>query len=115
MSDDGDILERSYELDRQILAIPADRVFTKRTVVIGFLVLFASLLLLMALVLNVARLTKDAVEHEIPGLKAQIADRDETIDGANSAITQLTDALLASQQQVRDLGGTPADVVVRTD
>lgn len=115
MTDEPDIVERSYALDRQILAIPEDRVFTKRTVVIGFVVIFVSLLLLMAMVLNVTRSTRDAVEHEIPGLKAQIADRDETIDGAQSAITQLTDALLASQQQVRDLGGTPADVVVRTD
>lgn len=115
MSDDRDVVARSYELDRQILAIPEDRVFTKRTVVAGFVVIFACLVLLMAMVLNVTRSTNDAVEHEIPGLKAQIADRDQTIDGATSAITQLTDALLASQQQVRDLGGTPADVTVRTD
>lgn len=108
-----DPVTRSDELDRRILAIPEDKVFTKRVVVIGFSILAAGMLVLGFLILRNTATTKTAVSQQIPGLKAQVADRDITIAQQQDVIGQQTDWILLLAQQVQDLGGTPPEIVIR--
>lgn len=108
-----DPVTKSDQLDRKILAIPEDRVFTKRAVSAAFALVVWMLGVLIFLVLRVTSSTNDAVTHEIPGLKDQIADRDDTIAAQEDVITQSVDAILLLQQTLRDNGIDPPEIVIR--
>lgn len=112
-----DPIERADELEQRLLVIPEDKVFTKRTVTLTGLVLLVILFVGFGLTYqrqtHILRSTNDAVTQEIPSLKHTIAERDHTIAQQNDVIGQATDGILALQKQVRDLGGTPPDLVIR--
>lgn len=95
MDDFDDPLEANRALDQQILAIPKDKVFTKKAVVAGFLVLAFGIAMGIALQLSIAADTNEAVRHEIPGLKKQIEQRDEQISDLEDINTQAVDWVVA--------------------
>src|SRR5688572_4735936 len=105
---DVDIVERSDELDKRILAVPADSVFKKSTVVAGFIVLIVIMIVGFGAAYlslrDVTNSTNEAVRHEIPGLKKQIEDRDQTIEDQTSVIDQATDAILLLITTLQDNG-----------
>lgn len=113
MTDSDDILERSKELDRQILAIPAEKVFTKKAVTIFGTTIVVLQLVLMAMVLNVTRSTNQAVRDEIPSLKRTIERQDVTIVEQQEVLTEAVDWIIKLQDQIRLLGGTPPEIVLR--
>lgn len=84
MSDDP--VERSDELDRAILVIPRDRVFTKRAVTIGFAVVAVIIIAFSAAVFMISR-------SQVHILEQQVNERDKTI--------------ATLRQTIRDLGGEP--------
>lgn len=91
---EADPVERSRELGRQLLAIPADRVFTKRSVVAGFVVVMAGFGVVLAVLLDFTADTRAAVHSEIPALQDQVADRDTTIATQGDLLRQATDAVV---------------------
>lgn len=111
MSDD--LEARDDALNQRILAIPADRVFRRSTIVIGFVVIMLALGLVQYRIGAWASDTHDVVTAEVPHLEAQVADRDHTIAQQNDIISQATDAILLLQKTLRDHGITPPDIVIR--
>lgn len=110
-----DLLAKSKQLDKDIVAMPRDKVFTKRTVVVGFVAVMLGIGAGMAQVRGYARDTNDAVKHEIPGLKEQIADRNETIDDQQSVIQQFTDALVVLFDILRQHGIEPPEIIIKPE
>ena len=113
MAEVTDPVVRSDRLDRKILAIPEDRVFTKRTVIMGFAVITYLLIVLIVLVLRVTSSTNEAVTQEIPSLKDQVADREGTIATQEDLLRQSVDAIVMLQQTLRDKGIEPPEVIIR--
>ena len=112
-----DPVARSDALDREIIAIPRDRVFTKRTVVAAFLVVMVTLAAGFGAVAmrleDITSSTNDAVTQEIPGLKDQVADRDTTIATQEDLLRQAVDAIVLLQGDLRALGVEPREVIIR--
>lgn len=113
----SDPVARSDALDREIIAIPRDRVFTKRTVVAAFLVVMVTLAAGFGAVAvrleDITSSTNDAVTQEIPGLKDQVADRDQTIATQEDLLRQAVDAIVLLQGDLRALGVEPREVIIR--
>lgn len=91
---DADPVERSRDLGRQLLAIPADRVFTKRAVVAGFAVVMAAFGVVLAVLLDFTSDTRNAVESEIPALQDQVDDRNADLAETEDLLRQATDAIV---------------------
>lgn len=109
----SDSVARSDALDRQILAIPADRVFTKKIVVIGFLVLMAPLLVTLGLVIGITLDTNRAVARQVAPLQARVAELEELTAAQDSIITQQTDAIVLLMDTLRQHGIEPPAIVIR--
>lgn len=114
---EADPVERSIALDHQIMAVRADQVFTKRQVTAGFACAMAVLAFgfgaMFLSLRQVTTSTNDAVTHEIPGLKDQIADRDRTVFEQADVINQATDAILQLFDLLRANGIEPPEIVIR--
>jgi len=105
-----DAVAKSDELDKKILAISADKVFTKRTVVQGFVVVIVILLAMSVggflALRSITSGTNKAVTRQIPGLERGIEERDDVIN-------QATDAIVLLSQILIDNGITPPEIVIR--
>jgi hypothetical protein len=56
--------------------------------------------------------TNDAVTRQIPGLERQIAEQKEVIADQEAVLRQAVDAILLLQQDIKDLGGIPREIVL---
>lgn len=112
---DKQLIEKSKELDAEIVAMPRDKVFTKRTVVVGFLLIMGALGYLNWSVRDYAQSTNEAVTREIPRLESQIVERDETITDQNSVIQQSTDAIVLLIETLRLHGIEPPEIIIRPE
>jgi hypothetical protein len=108
-----DIVARSDQLDQEILAIPKDRVFTKRVVVVGFCVLLAPLLVTLGLVIGITLDTNRAVARQVTPLQNRVLELEETNAAQESIIGQQTDAILLLIGTLKDNGITPPEIVIR--
>ena len=110
----------SDALDKQILAIPSDRVFLKRTIVVGFVILMVPVLTTLALVVGITADTNDAVKNQVNPLQSELAttqERNVELEGQvadlESVVTQQTDAILMLIRTLQQHGITPPEIVIQ--
>lgn len=112
-----DLATQSEALDDDIAVYRSGKVFSKRATIVMFLILIAIQTVGYAVtsqgLRHITTGTREAVTHEVPGLKKQIADRDKTIADQTSIVNQEVDWILKLQQQIRDMGGEPPEIVIR--
>lgn len=105
---DKELIEQSRQLDADIVAMPRDKVFTKRTVVIGFFVVMSAIGYLILSVREIASSTNRAVRE-------QLEDKDETIADQESIIEQATDAIILLLDTLEQNGITPPRIVIEPE
>jgi uncharacterized iron-regulated membrane protein len=114
---DDDLIARADALDREILAIPADKVFTKRMVVTGFVVVMSILVIgftgMYFSLRHITASTNAAVTQEIPGLKDQIDDRDATIVDLEDVNRQAIDQVVRLATEMQQHGLDPGQIEIR--
>lgn len=128
-----DPVKQSDLLDQRILAIPADKVFTKRTIVVAFLILWGTSVIGFGVasehdrrvIESVRDLSRDTNERVAVGEQllrdalarndAEITELEQQVDGLSSALTQTVDHILVLNEMLTDAGITPPEFTVRTD
>lgn len=106
----SDPVERSDELDRQILAIPADRVFTKRTVIAGFVILCSLLAAILGGIVAITTDTNQAVERQVAPLQGRNADLEEANEDLEATLDIAVDEVIRLATLVQELGGDPGQI-----
>src|SRR5688572_13039668 len=109
----ADIVERSEALDRRILAIPEDQVFTKRAVFFGFVVLAGLLLAVLGGIISIQIDTKQAVERQVAPLQARVAELEEIIVDLEDVNVQATDAIVLLITTLQQNSIEPPQIIIR--
>lgn len=108
-----DAVARSDQLDQEILAIPRDRVFTKRAVVAGFVVLLVPLLAVLTLVVGITHDTNRAVERQVLPLQKRNAELEKTNAQLEDVNGQAVDWIVKLSQLLKEHGVEPPEIVIR--
>lgn len=113
----SDPVERSDALDREILAIPADQVFTKRVMVTCLLVLGVVLAVgFVAMYLSLRRITADTnevVRDEVVVLQDRNTELEDQHAVDEDLLRQSTDAIVLLIGTLQANGITPPEIVIR--
>jgi len=108
-----DPVSRSDQLDREILAIPADRVFTKRAVAAGFAVVTVLLLAILAGVVAITYDTNRAVDRQVAPLQERNAELEDTAAVQEDLLAQSTDAIVLLLGVLQQNGIDAPEIVIR--
>lgn len=108
-----DVLRKDEELTQRIVAIPRDKVFTKRNVVLVLSIVAIMMSAFLWEVHNITSDTNEAVKRENAALLRENESLEAEVAAYEDVIGQAIDAILVLSDQVRSLGGTPPEIVLR--
>lgn len=102
--------ERSEQLDDKLMLITVKR----HRVIYAFMVVLIVFMVGQFLVLvDLARNNHSVLTAQIPGLKSQIADRDQEIGDYKVTQSEAVSAIEKLAKQVIRLGGNPGQIVIK--
>lgn len=108
-----DPVARSDALEREILAIPADRVFTKRVIAGAFVVLLVPTLVTLGIVARTTIDTNAAVRDQVEVLQRRNTELEQTNAELEDVNQQAVDHVVRLAEQVQSLGGDPGTIEIR--
>ena len=108
-----DVVQRDEEFNQKIVALPQDKFFTKRNVVLVLSAMAIMMLAFLVEVRNITSNTNDAVKNENAALLRENTRLEAEINAYEDVVGQAVDAILVLSDQIRELGGTPPEMVLR--